>query len=41
MIKRVELNKFKRFSNKTIDFLDGMTLVVGGNDIGFVSAKQI
>ena len=34
MIKRVELNKFKRFSNKTIDFLDGMTLVVGGNNSG-------
>lgn len=34
MIKRVELNKFKRFNNKTIDLQDGMTLVVGGNNSG-------
>ena len=34
MIKRVELNKFKRFNNKTIDIQEGMTLVVGGNNSG-------
>lgn len=34
MIKRVELNKFKRFNSKTIDLQDGMTLVVGGNNSG-------
>ena len=34
MIKKVILNKFKRFNNKTIDLLDGMTLVVGGNNSG-------
>ena len=34
MIKRIELNKFKRFSNKTIDLQEGMTLVVGGNNSG-------
>lgn len=34
MIKRVELNKFKRFINKSIDLQSGMTLVVGGNNSG-------
>lgn len=34
MIKRIVLNKFKRFDNKTIDLQDGMTLVVGGNNSG-------
>lgn len=34
MIKRVELKKFKRFNDKSVDLLDGMTLVVGGNNSG-------
>ena len=34
MIKRVELNKFKRLNNKSIDLQNGMTLVVGGNNSG-------
>ena len=34
MIKRVDLKKFKRFDNKSVDLQDGMTLVVGGNNSG-------
>ena len=34
MIKRVDLKKFKRFNDKSVDLLDGMTLVVGGNNSG-------
>ena len=34
MIKKVELNKFKRLNNKTIELHDGMTIVAGGNNSG-------
>ena len=34
MIKRIVLNKFKRFNDKAIDLQGGMTLVVGGNNSG-------
>jgi ABC-type uncharacterized transport system ATPase subunit len=33
-IKKIELHRFKQFSNETITLKDGLSLVVGGNNSG-------